>query len=498
MVKLKNSTKSNYLNPLEQGIAYDDVLLVPQYSEILPSDVELASNLTKKIKLKVPILSAAMDTVTEADMAISLASEGGIGIIHKNMTVDEQARQVRIVKKYESGVISDPVTATSNMTVSEINEITKKYRISGVPVVDKNKLVGIVTNRDLRFVDNFNQKITKIMTPKNKLITVSENYTKDEVISALKENRIEKLLIVNKKFELKGMITFKDIQKATTFPNASKDSRGRLIVGGAIGTNEESVKRAEALIAQGVDVLVIDTAHGHSKLVINMLKNLKSKYPKQQIIVGNIATEEAAKDLIKAGADALKVGIGPGSICTTRIVAGVGVPQLTAIINVSREAKQSKIPLIADGGIRYSGDIAKAIAAGADCVMLGGLLAGTDESPGDVEMYEGRTYKSYRGMGSIGAMQKGSRDRYNQDGELVASKLVPEGIEGRVPYKGTMKTILHQLIGGLKSSMGYVGCKDIEKMKKDTTFIKISTSAKQESHIHDVDIVKEPPNYQPR
>ena len=498
MVKLKNSTKSNYLNPLEQGIAYDDVLLVPQYSEILPSDVELASNLTKKIKLKVPILSAAMDTVTEADMAISLASEGGIGIIHKNMTVDEQARQVRIVKKYESGVISDPVTATSNMTVSEINEITKKYRISGVPVVDKNKLVGIVTNRDLRFVDNFNQKITKIMTPKNKLITVSENYTKDEVISALKENRIEKLLIVNKKFELKGMITFKDIQKATTFPNASKDSRGRLIVGGAIGTNEESVKRAEALIAQGVDVLVIDTAHGHSKLVINMLKNLKSKYPKQQIIVGNIATEEAAKDLIKAGADALKVGIGPGSICTTRIVAGVGVPQLTAIINVSREAKQSKTPLIADGGIRYSGDIAKAIAAGADCVMLGGLLAGTDESPGDVEMYEGRTYKSYRGMGSIGAMQKGSRDRYNQDGELVVSKLVPEGIEGRVPYKGTMKTILHQLIGGLKSSMGYVGCKDIEKMKKDTTFIKISTSAKQESHIHDVDIVKEPPNYQPR
>ena len=498
MVKLKNSTKSNYLNPLEQGIAYDDVLLVPQYSEILPSDVELASNLTKKIKLKVPILSAAMDTVTEADMAISLASEGGIGIIHKNMTVDEQARQVRIVKKYESGVISDPVTATSNMTVSEINEITKKYRISGVPVVDKNKLVGIVTNRDLRFVDNFSQKITKIMTPKNKLITVSENYTKDEVISALKENRIEKLLIVNKKFELKGMITFKDIQKATTFPNASKDSRGRLIVGGAIGTNEESVKRAEALIAQGVDVLVIDTAHGHSKLVINMLKNLKSKYPKQQIIVGNIATEEAAKDLIKAGADALKVGIGPGSICTTRIVAGVGVPQLTAIINVSREAKQSKTPLIADGGIRYSGDIAKAIAAGADCVMLGGLLAGTDESPGDVEMYEGRTYKSYRGMGSIGAMQKGSKDRYNQDGELVASKLVPEGIEGRVPYKGTMKTILHQLIGGLKSSMGYVGCKDIEKMKKDTTFIKISTSAKQESHIHDVDIVKEPPNYQPR
>ena len=498
MVDIKNSKESSYLNPLEQGIAFDDVLLVPQYSEILPSEVNLVTNLTPKIKLKTPILSAAMDTVTEAEMAISLASEGGMGVIHKNMSIDEQSRQIRRVKKFESGVINDPITADPSMTVGEIYKITKKYGISGVPVVDNGKLVGIVTNRDLRFVDNLNLKISTIMTVKEKLITVSEDYTKSEVISALKENRIEKLLITNSKFELKGMITFKDIQKSTTFPNASKDSKGRLIVGGAIGTNKESLDRAEELILQGVDVIVIDTAHGHSKLVIDALKYLRDKYPEQQIIAGNIATQEAAEDLIAAGASALKVGIGPGSICTTRVVAGVGVPQLTAIINVAKVAKKSKTPLIADGGIRYSGDIAKAIAAGADCVMLGGLLAGTDEAPGDVEMFEGRTYKSYRGMGSIGAMQKGSKDRYNQEEEKKVSKLVPEGIEGRVPYKGTMKTILHQLLGGLKSSMGYVGCKNINKMKTSTTFIKISTSAKQESHIHDVDIVKEPPNYQPR
>ena len=498
MVDNKNSKESSYLNPLEQGIAFDDVLLVPQYSEILPSEVSLTTNLTSKIKLKTPILSAAMDTVTEAEMAISLASEGGMGVIHKNMSIDEQSRQIRRVKKFESGVINDPITAHPNTTVGEIYKITKKYGISGVPVVDKGKLVGIVTNRDLRFVDDLNLKISSIMTGKNKLITVNEKHTKSEVISALKENRVEKLLITNSKFELRGMITFKDLQKSTTFPSASKDSKGRLIVGGAIGTNKESLDRAEELISQGVDVIVIDTAHGHSKLVIDALKHLRKKYPEQQIIAGNIATQQAAEDLITAGASALKVGIGPGSICTTRIVAGVGVPQLTAIINVAKVAKKSKIPLIADGGIRYSGDIAKAIAAGADCVMLGGLLAGTDEAPGDVEMFEGRTYKSYRGMGSIGAMQKGSKDRYNQEGEKIVSKLVPEGIEGRVPYKGTMKTILHQLIGGLKSSMGYVGCKNINKMKTSTTFIKISTSAKQESHIHDVDIVKEPPNYQPR
>tara|TARA_Y100000590_G_scaffold69821_2_gene76198 strand:- start:9282 stop:10775 length:1494 start_codon:yes stop_codon:yes gene_type:complete len=492
------NNQSKYPNPVETGLAFDDVLLVPQYSEILPSDVNLTTKLTSKIQLKIPILSAAMDTVTEAQMAISLASEGGIGIIHKNMSIDEQAHQIKMVKKYESGVIKDPITADPTMSVKEIYDITKKYGISGVPIVDKNILVGIVTNRDLRFVDNLNLSVTKIMTPKTKLVTVKEDYSKEEVISALRKNRIEKILIVNKKHELKGMITFKDIQKSTTFPNASKDKMGSLIVGGAIGTNSESMDRAEALINQKADVLVIDTAHGHSRLVLNMLKKIKKRFPRQQVIAGNIATEQAAKDLIACGADAIKVGIGPGSICTTRIVAGVGVPQLSAIVDVARVSKKMKIPLIADGGIRYSGDIAKAIAAGADTVMLGGLLAGTDEAPGDVELYEGRTYKSYRGMGSIGAMQKGSRDRYFQDREKSTSKLIPEGIEGRVPYKGTMKTILHQLTGGLKSSMGYVGCGNIEDMKKNTRFIKISSSAKQESHVHDVAIVKEPPNYQPR
>ena len=497
---MENTTNSNKSNSIisEEGLAFDDVLLVPQYSEILPSEVILTTRLTKNIELKTPILSAAMDTVTESKMAITLAGEGGIGIIHKNMSIDEQAKQVRFVKKYESGVISDPVTASPSMTIGEINKITEKYNISGVPIVDNNILVGIVTNRDLRFVDNLNLKVSEIMTPQKRLITVREDYTKDEVISALRKNRIEKILITNKKNELKGMITFKDIQKSTTFPNASKDKFGSLLVGAAISTGIDSIERAEALIEQKSDVIVIDTAHGHSKLVIKMLKHLKKQFPDQEVIVGNIATVEAAKDLISNGADAIKIGIGPGSICTTRIVAGVGVPQLTAIMNVAKFAKNKKVPIIADGGIRYSGDIAKALAAGADSVMLGGLLAGTDEAPGEVELFEGRTYKAYRGMGSIGAMQQGSKDRYFQDGVQTSSKLIPEGIEGRVPYKGTMKTILHQLTGGLKSSMGYVGCKDIPSMKSKTRFIKISSSAKQESHVHDVTIVKEPPNYQPR
>ena len=494
MVNAKNSN----IIITEEGLAFDDVLLVPQYSEILPTDVILSTNLTKNIQLQTPILSAAMDTVTESQMAITLAGEGGIGIIHKNMSVEEQAKQIRFVKKYESGIVNDPVTASPTMSIAEINMITKKYNISGVPIVDNNKLVGIVTNRDLRFVDNLDLKVSEIMTPQDRLITVKENFTKEEVISALRKNRIEKILIINKKHELKGMVTFKDIQKSTTYPNASKDDSGSLRVGAAIGTGSDSIERAEALIEQKTDVIVIDTAHGHSKLVIKMLKHLKKNYPTQELIVGNIATEEAAKDLITAGADAIKIGIGPGSICTTRIVAGVGVPQLTAIMNVSKIAKKKNIPLIADGGIRYSGDIAKALAAGADTVMLGGLLAGTDESPGEVELFEGRTYKAYRGMGSIGAMQQGSKDRYFQDGVQKSSKLIPEGIEGRVAYKGTMKTILHQLTGGLKSSMGYVGCKDINQMKTKTRFIKISSSAKQESHVHDVTIVKEPPNYQPR
>ncbi len=497
MVNRTNSKKTTTIIN-EEGLAFDDVLLVPEYSEILPSDVSLTTNLTKKIRLKTPILSAAMDTVTEAQMAITLAGEGGIGIIHKNLSVEEQAKQIRTVKKYESGIINDPVTASPLMTIGEINNITKKYNISGVPIVENNILVGIVTNRDLRFVDDLNLKVSKIMTPKNKLITVRENFTKEEVINALRKNRIEKILITNKQNELKGMVTFKDIQKSTTFPNASKDIYGSLVVGAAVGTGDDSIDRVDALIEQKADVIVIDTAHGHSKLVFKMLQYLKKKYPEQEVIVGNVATEDAARDLITKGADAIKVGIGPGSICTTRIVAGVGVPQLTAIMNVAKIAKTKNIPLIADGGIRYSGDIAKALAAGADAVMLGGLLAGTDESPGDVEMFEGRTYKAYRGMGSIGAMQQGSKDRYFQDNISKNSKLIPEGIEGRVPYKGTMKTILHQLTGGLKSSMGYVGCKDIKTMKKKTRFIKISSSAKQESHVHDVTIVKEPPNYQPR
>ena len=482
----------------DESLAFDDVLLVPSYSEILPIDVNLSSFLTKSIELKTPIISAAMDTVTESKMAITLASEGGIGIIHKNLSINNQAKQVRFVKKYESGVINSPITANANSTVSEINRITERFGISGVPIVDNKNLIGIVTNRDLRFVENPNTKVSSIMTPKDRLVTVMENYSKKHVIDLLRKNRIEKVLIVNKKYQLKGMITFKDIQKSSTYPNASKDSSGSLLVGAAVSTSKESVDRIDALVEENVDIITIDTAHGHSKSVIDTLKYIKKKYPSQQVIVGNIATAEAAECLIKNGADTIKIGIGPGSICTTRIVAGVGVPQLSAIYNCSKIAKKYKTPLIADGGIRYSGDIAKAIAAGADSVMLGGLLAGTDESPGEVEMFEGRTYKSYRGMGSIGAMQSGSKDRYFQDHHNESKKLIPEGIEGRVPYKGTMKTILHQLTGGLRSSMGYLGCRDIKSMKTKTNFIKVSNSSKIESHTHDVAIVKEPPNYQPK
>ncbi len=482
----------------EEALAFDDVLLVPSYSDILPAHVNLSSFLTKSIELKTPIISAAMDTVTESKMAITLASEGGIGIIHKNLSIDDQAKQVRFVKKYESGVINNPVTANANSTVSEINKITERFGISGVPIVDNKNLIGIVTNRDLRFVENSNTKVSSIMTPKERLITVTENYSKNKVIDLLRKNRIEKILIVNRKHQLKGMITFKDIQKSSTYPNASKDLNGSLLVGAAVSTSIESLERIDALVKENVDVITIDTAHGHSKSVIETLKYIKKNYPDQQVVVGNIATADAAELLIKNGADAIKVGIGPGSICTTRIVAGVGVPQLSAIYHCSRIASKYKIPLIADGGIRYSGDIAKAIAAGADSVMLGGLLAGTDESPGEVEMFEGRTYKSYRGMGSIGAMQSGSKDRYFQEHHSESKKLIPEGIEGRVPYKGTMKTILHQLTGGLRSSMGYLGCKNIKLMKTKTNFIKISNSSKIESHTHDVAIVKEPPNYQPK
>ena len=496
MVARSHQSRSKVFS--DEALAFDDVLLVPAYSDILPVNVDLSTQLTREINLKTPILSAAMDTVTESQMAISLASEGGIGIIHKNLSVEDQAKQVRFVKKYESGVINDPITASAKSTVQEINNITEKYGISGVPIVDNDKLIGIVTNRDLRFVENINTKVTSIMTPKEKLVTVNENYSKKQVIQLLRTNRIEKILIVNKKNQLKGMITFKDIQKSSTYPNASKDNNGSLIVGAAVSTNSESIDRIHALIDENVDVITIDTAHGHSKSVLDMLKFIKKNYPSQQVIAGNIATADAAESLIKNGADAIKVGIGPGSICTTRIVAGVGVPQLSAIYECAKISKKFKIPLIADGGIRYSGDIAKAIAAGSDTVMLGGLLAGTDEAPGEVEMFEGRTYKSYRGMGSIGAMQSGSKDRYFQEHHNESKKLIPEGIEGRVPYKGTMKSILHQLTGGLRSSMGYLGCKNIKLMKTKTNFIKVSSSSKIESHTHDVAIVKEPPNYQSR
>ena len=496
MVARSHQSRSKVFS--DEALAFDDVLLVPAYSDILPVNVDLSTQLTREIELKIPILSAAMDTVTESQMAISLASEGGVGIIHKNLSVEDQAKQVRFVKKYESGVINDPITASAKSTVQEINNITEKYGISGVPIVDKDNLIGIVTNRDLRFVENINTKVTSIMTPKERLVTVSENYSKKQVIQLLRTNRIEKILIVNKKNQLKGMITFKDIQKSSTYPNASKDNNGSLIVGAAVSTNSESIDRIHALINENVDVITIDTAHGHSKSVIDVLKFIKKNYPSQQVIAGNIATADAAESLIKNGADAIKIGIGPGSICTTRIVAGVGVPQLSAIYECAKISKKFKIPLIADGGIRYSGDIAKAIAAGSDTVMLGGLLAGTDEAPGEVEMFEGRTYKSYRGMGSIGAMQSGSKDRYFQEHHNESKKLIPEGIEGRVPYKGTMKSILHQLTGGLKSSMGYLGCKNIKLMKMKTNFIKVSSSSKIESHTHDVAIVKEPPNYQSR
>ena len=413
MVARSHQSRSKVFS--DEALAFDDVLLVPAYSDILPVNVDLSTQLTRDIGLKIPILSAAMDTVTESQMAISLASEGGVGIIHKNLSVEDQAKQVRFVKKYESGVINDPITASAESTVQEINNITEKYGISGVPIVDKDRLIGIVTNRDLRFVENINTKVTSIMTPKEKLVTVNENYSKKQVIQLLRTNRIEKILIVNKKNQLKGMITFKDIQKSSTYPNASKDNNGSLIVGAAVSTNSESIDRIHALTNENVDVITIDTAHGHSKSVIDMLKFIKKNYPSQQVIAGNIATADAAESLIKNGADAIKVGIGPGSICTTRIVAGVGVPQLSAIYECAKISKKFKIPLIADGGVRYSGDIAKAIAAGSDTVMLGGLLAGTDEAPGEVEMFEGRTYKSYRGMGSIGAMQSGSKDRYFQE-----------------------------------------------------------------------------------
>ncbi|MBT7543115.1 MAG: IMP dehydrogenase [Gammaproteobacteria bacterium] len=484
------------LKVIQEALTFDDVLLVPNHSNVLPSDASLKTHLTSKIELNIPLISAAMDTVTESDLAIAVAQEGGIGIIHKNLSPSDQANEVIKVKKYESGVITDPVVTSPDCTIKEVLELTAKHKISGVPVVEGKNLVGIVTSRDLRFVNKVNPKVSTIMTPKERLVTVQEGASKESVKTLLHKNRIEKVLVVNSKFHLKGMITVKDMQKSKDFPNACKDSLQRLRVGAAIGVGKDSDERVKKLINAGVDVLVVDTAHGHSQKVINAVKSIRKKFPKVPLVAGNIATKEAAKALVKAGADAVKVGIGPGSICTTRIVAGVGVPQITAISEVASATKGTKVKVIADGGIRFSGDISKALAAGADSVMIGSLFAGTAEAPGEIELYQGRTYKNYRGMGSIGAMKVGSSERYFQDQESSSDKYVPEGIEGRVPFKGGMSNILHQLLGGLRSSMGYMGCAGIKDMRSKAKFIKITNAGMKESHVHDVMITKEAPNYQ--
>jgi IMP dehydrogenase len=482
---------------LQEALTFDDVLLVPAFSDVLPRDVDLKTRLTRDITLNIPLVSAAMDTVTEARLAIAMAQEGGIGIVHKNMTPEEQAQQVRSVKKFESGVIKDPITVTPDTTVGAVLKLTRSHQISGVPVVDGERLVGIVTSRDLRFETRFDEPVSQIMTGKDRLVTVKEGADKDEVLDKLHQNRIEKVLVVNDKFQLRGMITVKDIQKAKDYPNASKDEHGRLRVGAAVGTGADTDARVAALIEAGVDVVIVDTSHGHSKGVLDTVRRLKQKHRDLAVIGGNIVTADAAHALVEAGADGVKVGIGPGSICTTRIVAGVGVPQISAVANVAEALAKKGVPLIADGGIRYSGDVAKALAAGAYSVMIGGLFAGTEEAPGEVELYQGRSYKSYRGMGSLGAMsqKQGSADRYFQDATDEVEKLVPEGIEGRVPYKGTLLAIIHQLMGGVRSSMGYTGCRNMDEMRTKPGFVRITGAGMRESHVHDVAITKEAPNY---
>lgn len=481
----------------EKALTFDDVLLIPAHSTVLPRDVSLATQLTSTITLNIPLLSAAMDTVTEAPLAIALAQEGGIGIIHKNMTIEAQAMQVAQVKRFESGVVKDPITIHPDMTVREVLEMIRRHKISGLPVVKGKKVVGIVTNRDLRFESNLDQAIKHIMTPKTRLVTVKEDTAREQVLALLHKYRLERLLVVNDQFELCGLITVKDIVKTSEYPSANKDEQGRLRVGAAIGVGEGSDERAIALVEAGVDVIIVDTAHGHSQGVLDRITWLKKKFPKLQVIGGNIATADGARALVDSGADAVKVGIGPGSICTTRIVAGVGVPQITAIHNVSEALKGSGVPTIADGGIRYSGDIAKALAAGASTVMLGGLFAGTAEAPGEIELFQGRAYKTYRGMGSLSAMQQGSSDRYFQEKEQKNNdKLVPEGVEGRVPFKGNIASVIHQLIGGVRSSMGYLGCETIADMHDKAKFVEITSAGIRESHVHDVQITKEAPNYQ--
>lgn len=480
----------------EEALTFDDVLLVPAYSQVLPRQVQLESRLTRSISLNIPLVSAAMDTVTEGKTAIALAQEGGIGIIHKNMSPEDQARHVRQVKKYEAGVIRDPITVGPMVSIREVIELTNSNDISGVPVVDGEELVGIVTSRDLRFETKFDDPVKNIMTRKDKLVTVKEGATNDEITALLHKYRIEKVLVVNDNFSLRGLVTVKDIHKSFKFPNACKDDAESLRVGAAVGVGEGTHKRVEAIIEAGVDVIVVDSAHGHSEGVLKMVKWVKTSFPDTQVIAGNVATSDGAIALAEAGVDAVKVGIGPGSICTTRIVTGVGMPQITAVKNVAEALKKTDIPVISDGGIRYSGDVAKAIAAGAHSVMIGGMFAGTEEAPGEVELYQGRSYKSYRGMGSLGAMSQshGSSDRYFQENDEI-EKLVPEGVEGRVPYKGPLYAIVHQLLGGLRAAMGYTGCQNLEEMRSKPVFVRLTNAGVKESHVHDVTITKEPPNY---
>jgi IMP dehydrogenase len=480
---------------IQKALTFDDVLLIPAHSTVVPREVSLTTRLTRTISLNIPLLSAAMDTVTEARLAIALAQEGGLGIIHKNFTPAEQAAEVAKVKRFESGVIKDPITVPPDMSVREVIALTQQRRISGLPVVEGNLVVGIVTNRDLRFETNLDQPVSRVMTPRDKLITVKEGDDLETAKALMHKHRLERVLVVNDAMELKGLVTVKDMLKSTEHPDACKDEQGRLLVGAAVGVGAGTEERVERLVAAGVDVIVVDTAHGHSQGVLDRVRWVKTHYPSTQLIGGNIATATAAKALVDHGADGVKVGIGPGSICTTRLVAGVGLPQITAIQNVVAGLQGTGVPLIADGGIRYSGDIAKAIAAGAHCVMLGGLFAGTEESPGEVFLYQGRSFKSYRGMGSLGAMRQGSSDRYFQEAESSADKLVPEGIEGRVPFKGSVLAIIHQLMGGLRASMGYCGCHSIDTMRTETQFVEITAAGIRESHVHDVQITKEAPNY---
>ncbi len=485
------------LSIVQQGLTFDDVLLIPAHSVVLPKEVSLKTRLTRTIELNIPLVSAAMDTVTEARLAIALAQEGGIGIIHKNMSASEQAAEVRKVKKFESGMVKDPISVSPSLTVKELLELIAKYNFSGVPVVEGEQLIGIVTNRDIRFETNLSLPVSAVMTAKERLVTVKEGASREEVQRLLHKHRIEKLPVVNEHFCLRGLITVKDIQKAKDNPSACKDASLQLRVGAAVGVGPDSNERIEMLADAGVDVLIVDTAHGHSQRVLDKVTWIKKQFSQLQVIAGNIATAQAAQDLVAAGADAVKVGIGPGSICTTRIVTGVGVPQITAIANVADSLK-GEVPIIADGGIRFSGDVSKALAAGASTVMLGGMFAGSEESPGEIELYQGRTYKGYRGMGSIGAMSAamGSSDRYFQDLSQGTDKLVPEGIEGRVPYKGPVQSIIHQILGGLRSCMGYLGCQNIASLHSNAQFVQVSNAGIRESHVHDVSISKQAPNYQ--